>query len=88
MVTGVTRRLRDGGETLASGGPKKEHLFVAADTISIVSAMIGKEQRPVMSNKDHGATIHTYNVMAEGSPGPSLHHCQCHYSGPPPSTAG
>lgn len=44
-------------------GPKKEHLFVAADTISIVSAMIGKEQRPVMSNKDHGATIHTHTTL-------------------------
>lgn len=42
------------------------------------------KQRPWCHN------THTYysNVMAEGSPGPSLHHCQCHYSGPPPSTAG
>lgn len=45
------------------GALKKELLFVIADTISIVSASIGEQQRAVMSNKQRQSSHNTHSVV-------------------------
>lgn len=89
-VTGVTRRLRDGTETPSSGAQRKSFSLWPQIQHPLSLPRSGDKQRAAMSKEQRTCPAHIHAqwyTAAQGSPGSSQHHRQCHCWGHPPPTA-